>query len=137
MYYCKFLHNLLTTRNLVPLQKDMQYKWCNRLLIDGLKFKKKKYITFKLFNKLYVNYYQKDDLLRKYEYKKYKKNDNIYGIQITSKLMEGFPNEHFILTNGNLVSVKKTDWLVRSQGNKEIYVIQNKTLKNIYQNSSS
>jgi hypothetical protein len=51
--------------------------------------------------------------------------------------MDEFPNEHFILANGNLVSVKETDWLVRSKSSRDIYVIQNKTLKYIYNHNSN
>ena len=46
--------------------------------------------------------------------------------------MQSFPNEHFKLKNGKLVSVKKGDWIVTDQPLGEIYVIQDKTLRNTY-----
>ena len=133
----KFLEYFSWPSNLIPSQEDIQSKWGFKLLTLGKKLIKKKKITFEMFNNVYINDYQRDNLLRKYEYQYYKENDIIYAIQISAKDMDDFPNEHFVLSNDKLVSIKETDWLVRSKESDEIYVMQNKTLIHTYKYNSN
>lgn len=137
LYFDKFLEYFSWPSNLIPSQEDIQSKWGSKLLTMGKKLIKKNNITFEMFNNLYINDYQRDNLLRKYEYQYYKENNIIYAIKISAKDMDDFPNEHFVLSNDKLVSIKETDWLVRTKESKEIYVIQNNTLIYTYKYNSN
>lgn len=116
----------------IPSQKEMQDKWGTLLMYNAEKFVKNTDITLQNFQNLYVDTYQKDDEIREIEYKYYQQNSEIFAIQLNNKEMEYFPNEHFELKNGKLVSVKKTDWIVTDQPMGDIYLIQDKTLRNTY-----
>ena len=124
----------LTTqkKKLIPSQKRMKEKWGNLLMYNGKKFVKNTDLTMEQFKELYIDSYQKDDQLREIEYSKYKQNSEIFAIQINNKDMDSFPNEHFQLKNGKLICIKKNDWIVTDQPLEEIYVIQDKTLRNTY-----
>ena len=119
-------------KQLIPSQEIMKEKWGNLLMYNGKKFVKNTDLTLKQFKELYIDSYQKDDQLREIEYSKYKKNSEIFAIQINNKEMDFFPNEHFQLKNGKLICIKKNDWIVTDQPLGEIYVIQDKTLRNTY-----
>lgn len=119
-------------KQLIPSQEIMKEKWGNLLMYNGKKFVKNTDLTMKQFNELYIDSYQKDDQLREIEYSKYKKNSEIFAIQINNKEMDFFPNEHFQLKNGKLICIQKNDWIVTDQPLGEIYVIQDKTLRNTY-----
>lgn len=119
-------------KQLIPSQEIMKEKWGNLLMYNGKKFVKNTDLTMKQFNELYIDSYQKDDQLREIEYSKYKKNSEIFAIQINNKEMNFFPNEHFQLKNGKLICIQKNDWIVTDQPLGEIYVIQDKTLRNTY-----
>ena len=101
-------------------------------MYNAEKFVKNTDLTLQNFQNLYVDTYQKDDEIREIEYKYYQQNSKIFAIQLNNKEMEYFPNEHFELKNGKLVSVKKTDWIVTDQPMGDIYLIQDKTLRNTY-----
>ena len=125
----------LTTDNKsrIPSQQAMQDKWGTLLMYNAEKFVKNTDLTLQNFQNLYVDTsYQKDDQMREIEYKYYQQNSEIFAIQLNHKEMEYFPNEHFQLKNGKLVSVQKTDWIVTDQPMGDIYLIQNKTLRNTY-----
>ena len=119
-------------KQLIPSQEIMKEKWGNLLMYNGKKFVKNTDLTMLQFKELYIDSYQKDDQLREIEYSKYKKNSEIFAIQINNKEMDFFPNEHFQLKNGKLICIKKNDWIVTDQPLGEIYVIQDKTLRNTY-----
>ena len=119
-------------KQLIPSQEIMKEKWGNLLMYNGKKFVKNTDLTLKQFKELYIDSYQKDDQLREIEYSKYKQNSEIFAIQINNKEMDFFPNEHFQLKNGKLICIKKNDWIVTDQPLGEIYVIQDKTLRNTY-----
>lgn len=124
----------LTTekKQMIPSQEIMKEKWGSLLMYNGIKFVKNTDLTMEQFKKLYIDSYQKDDQLREIEYQKYKQNSEIFAIQINNKEMDFFPNEHFQLKNGKLICIKKNDWIVTDQPMGEIYVIQDKTLRNTY-----
>ena len=119
-------------KQMIPSQQIMKDKWGSLLIYNGKKFVKNTDLTMKQFKELYIDSYQKDDQLREIEYSKYKKNSEIFAIQINNKEMNFFPNEHFQLQNGKLICIKKNDWIVTDQPLGEIYVIQDKTLRNTY-----
>lgn len=117
----------------IPSQQEMKNKWGTILMYKAQKFIKNTDLTLQNFQNLYVDTsYQKDDQMREIEYKYYQQNSEIFAIQINNKEMEYFPNEHFELKNGKLVSVKKNDWIVTDQPMGDIYLIQDKTLRNTY-----
>ena len=110
----------------------MREKWGNLLLSNGTKFIREEEISLDRFINLYVDSYQRDDKLREYEYKCYKNNREIFGLQISERDMDNFGNEHFGLENNQLVSIKVSDWIVRSDDSEDIYVIQDNILKTTY-----
>ena len=116
----------------IPSQQEMQEKWAKLLMYNAEKFVKNTDLTLQKFKNLYVDTYQKDDQMREIEYKYYQQNSEIFAIQLNNKEMDYFPNEHFELKNGKLVSVKKTDWIVTDKLMGDIYLIQDKTLRNTY-----
>ena len=116
----------------IPSQQAMRDKWGTLLMYNAEKFVKNTDLTLQNFQNLYVDTYQKDDQMREIEYKYYQQNSEIFAIQLNNKEMEYFPNEHFQLKNGKLVSVQKTDWIVTDQPMGDIYLIQDKTLRNTY-----
>jgi hypothetical protein len=127
IYFCFYPNN-----NFIPFQEDMREKWGNLLLSNGTKFIREEDISLDRFINLYVDSYQRDDKLREYEYKCYKKNREIFGLQISERDMGNFGNEHFVLENNQLVSIKVSDWIVRCVDREDIYVIQDNTLKRTY-----
>ncbi len=65
LYFDKFLEYFSWPSNLIPSQEDIQSKWGYKLLTMGKKANKKKYITFEMFNNLYINDYQSRQLIKK------------------------------------------------------------------------
>jgi len=117
----------------VPSQQKMKDKWGYLLISNSTVFNKNTNLTLQQFQNLYIDSYQQDQQLRKIEYQYYQQNSKIFAIQINNKEMEYFPNEHFQLSNGQLVSVQKYDWIVTDKPLGDIYLIQDKTLQNTYQ----
>ena len=128
LYYYFYKNNNYS----IPFQEDMREKWGNLLLSNGTKFIREEEISLNRFINLYVDSYQRDDKLREYEYKCYKNNREIFGLQISERDMDNFGYDHFVLENNQLVSIKVSDWIVRCVDRESIYVIQDNTLKSTY-----